>query len=263
MGGHSDNRARCHPPTLPSPASGEGRVGAGTSPAMAAASLPTTNIWLRSRRSSLRNLHVDPVRILDVQTRIVALQRRRTALCQIVRRGFPAETGYSDREVIHNAGRASVVERDQHLGVAEANDSARLVLADHGEAEHLLIEIDGTLHVRDVNADVVDIRAFEIDVFLCGRGCCAGSQHCKTGNQFSTAERALLEASYEIRNDRFHGTSFPPKMAGQQDYKRIIWPVFPAIARTEERPRHFGRTVARQIVVAATALMHKSSGCSE
>jgi hypothetical protein len=35
-----------------------------------------------------------------------------------------------------------MVDRDQHLGVAEANDSVRRDLADHGEAEHFLIEID-------------------------------------------------------------------------------------------------------------------------
>src|SRR5712671_790508 len=106
----------------------------------------------------LGNLHVDPVGILDVQTGIVALQGSRTTLCQIARSGFPVETGYSDREVIHDAGRASAVHGDQHLGVDEANDSAGLVLANHREAEHLLVEIDGTLQVRDMNADVVDVR---------------------------------------------------------------------------------------------------------
>jgi len=83
-----------------------------------------------------------------------------------------------------------MVERDQHLGVAEANDSARLVLADHREAEHLLIEVDGTLQVRDMNADMVDVRAFEIDVFL---GDCGGS----TGSQFTGT--AVTAGTYTVR----------------------------------------------------------------
>jgi hypothetical protein len=37
-----------------------------------------------------------------------------------------------------------MVEKDEHLGVAETNYAARLVPADHGEAEHLLVELDVT-----------------------------------------------------------------------------------------------------------------------
>jgi len=55
-----------------------------------------------------------------------------------------------------------------------------------------------------MNADVVDVRAFEIDVFLSSCGRSAGSQHRETLNKFSTAERALLEAGQKIGNDRFH-----------------------------------------------------------
>src|SRR5262249_6145871 len=128
------------------------------------------------------------------------------------RSGFPAETRYPDREVIDDAGRTAMIERDQHLGVAEANYSAGLVLAYHGEAEHLLIEIDGALQVGDVNADVVDIGVLEIDVFLRGGRRCAGGEHCEPSNQVSTVERAVFEASDEIRNDRFHGGFLPQKM---------------------------------------------------
>src|SRR5260370_10970671 len=98
-----------------------------------------------------------------------------------------------------------MVDRDQHLGIAEANDSARLVLANHREAEHLLIEVDGTLRVRDMNADVIDVRVLEIKAFLGSGGRSAGGQYRETGYQLATAERALLEARDEIGNHRFHG----------------------------------------------------------
>jgi len=81
-----------------------------------------------------------------------------------------------------------MVERDQRPGGAEANDSVRLVLADHRETKHFLIEIDGPLQIRDLNADMVDVRTLEIDIFLGGGSRSAGSQHRETSNQFSTAE---------------------------------------------------------------------------
>jgi len=56
-----------------------------------------------------------------------------------------------------------------------------------------------------MNADMVDVRAFEIDVFLGNGDRSVGSQHSETGYQLATAERALLEARDEIGNDRFHG----------------------------------------------------------
>jgi hypothetical protein len=62
-----------------------------------------------------------------------------------------------------------MVGRDEPLGVAQTNYAARLVPANHGEAEHLLVELDGPLQVRDMNADVVDVRVFEIEAIL-GRG---------------------------------------------------------------------------------------------
>src|ERR1700730_13011664 len=98
-----------------------------------------------------------------------------------------------------------MIERDQRPVVAEANNSERFVLANHREAEHLLIKIDGTLQVGDLNADMVDIRGLEIEILLSGgSGCSARSQHGETSNQFSTAQRALLEAGHKIGNDRFH-----------------------------------------------------------
>src|SRR5260221_3584186 len=152
-------------------------------PCRVAGNRATTRVAPTSSLASLlRNLHVNPVGILDVQPGVVALQGSCTALRQIACRGFPAETRYPDREVIDDAGRASMVERDQHLGVAEANDSAWLVLANHREAEHLLIEVDGTLQVRDMNTDVIDVRGFEIDVFPGDCGGPTGSQHGEPAN---------------------------------------------------------------------------------
>jgi hypothetical protein len=90
----------------------------------------------------LRILYVYPVGILDVQTSIVALQRIGAALRQIARGGFPAESRNPDGKVVDDVRGASMVERDEHLGVAEADYAARLILTDHRETEHLLIEID-------------------------------------------------------------------------------------------------------------------------
>ena len=80
------------------------------------------------------------------------------------------------------------VERDQRPVITEANNSERLILADHRETEHFLIEIDGTLQIRNLNADVVDVRGLEIDLVLGGGGRSASRQHRETGNQFSTAQ---------------------------------------------------------------------------
>jgi hypothetical protein len=44
----------------------------------------------------------------------------------MARGGFPAEPRDPDREVVHDAGRASMVERDEHLGVAKADYAAGL-----------------------------------------------------------------------------------------------------------------------------------------
>src|SRR5262245_60275062 len=65
-------------------------------------------------RSSLkRDLHVDPIGILDVQTGKVALQGSRAALCQIASDRFPRGAGNPNREMIYSAGRASDIERYQ------------------------------------------------------------------------------------------------------------------------------------------------------
>ena len=76
-----------------------------------------------------RDLHVDPVGVLDVQTGIGVVFGARTTLCHIAGSGVLGETGYPNREVIDNAGGALMVERDQRPGGTEANNSERLVLA--------------------------------------------------------------------------------------------------------------------------------------
>src|SRR5215813_3195004 len=93
-----------------------------------------------------------------------------SALGQIACGGFLGETGYANREVIDNFGRALTVQRDQSPVRTEPNDSERLVLADDGEVEHFLIEVDGTLQVRNLNADMVDVRSLEIDIVLGSAG---------------------------------------------------------------------------------------------
>src|SRR3977135_2328431 len=105
--------------------------------------------------------------------------------------------------MINSAGRTAVVEGDQRLGVAEPNDfdSSLFCLAHYSEPEHLPIEVDGALQISDLNADMVDVRSFEIDVFLSGRSRATCRQHRKTLNQFSTGERAFLEAGYKIGDD--------------------------------------------------------------
>src|SRR5262245_24427602 len=109
------------------------------------------------RSASSRDLHVDAVGVLYVQAGIVALERRGAAFRQVAPGGVRAETRDADREVVDAPGGAAPVERDQRLGVAEANDLARLLLAHHGEAEYFPVELDGALQVRDLDADVVDV----------------------------------------------------------------------------------------------------------
>src|SRR5215472_19052079 len=57
------------------------------------------------------DLDIDPVGILDVQPRVVALQRRRAALPQIAFDCRPVEGRYPDRKMIHDPGRPAVIER--------------------------------------------------------------------------------------------------------------------------------------------------------
>src|SRR5881397_4305933 len=92
--------------------------------------------------------------------------RRSAALSHIARGGFLAEAGYPDRKVVHNSGGTLLVERDQRPVGPEADNSERLVLTDHGEAEHLLIELGRALQIRDLDADMIDLGRLEIDVFL-------------------------------------------------------------------------------------------------
>src|SRR5215831_10456887 len=165
--------------------------------------MPSTPPFLRS--PLIEDLHVNSVRIFDVQTRVGVVQRVRSALYQIAGSRFLAETGYADCKVIHNTRRALTVEGDQCPVGAEADNSKRLVLANDRETEHFLVKIDGMLQIRDLNAHMINVRTLEFQVFLGGGRRSAGSQHRETADQFSTAERALLEASREIRNDRFHG----------------------------------------------------------
>jgi hypothetical protein len=72
--------------------------------------------------------------------------------------------------MIDSAGRAPVVERDHRPGVAEPNNfnSSLFCLAHYSKPEHLPIEVDGALQISDLNADMVDVCSFEIDVFLSG-----------------------------------------------------------------------------------------------
>src|ERR1700682_3158272 len=99
-----------------------------------------------------------------------------------------------------------MVEGDQGPGDTEANNSVGLVLAHHGETERFLIKIYGTLQIGDLNADMVDVRAFETGPLWFGRGgrSAGGNQHRETPNQFSTGECAPLEARQKIGNDSFH-----------------------------------------------------------
>lgn len=81
-----------------------------------------------------------------------------------------------------------MIERDKRPGGTEPNNSERLVLADHGETEHFLIKVDGTLQIRDLDADMVDVRGLEIHVFLGSGGGSTGSQHREALNQLSPAK---------------------------------------------------------------------------
>src|SRR5213593_3593906 len=152
-----------------------------------------------------RDLHVDPVGIVDVQAMIGIVTDTAPALGQIACGGFLGETRYADREVIDNFGRALTVQRDQSPVRTETNDSQRLVLADDGEVEHFFIEVDGTLQVRNLNADMVDVRGLQIDIVLGSPGRRSGGcQHRETSNQLPAAEGALLELAHKIGNDFFH-----------------------------------------------------------
>ena len=73
--------------------------------------------------------------------------------------------------------------------------SAGFSLAHDGEAEHLLIEVDGALQVGDVDADMIDVGGLEVDGLLGGSGGAPGSsQHRETLRQLAAGKRALFEA---------------------------------------------------------------------
>jgi hypothetical protein len=151
-------------------------------------------------------LHVDAVGILDVQARIWVLQWSNPMLGEVARGGFTVETRHPDREVIHNSGGALTIERHERPAVAEADDPERLVLAHHRETEHLLVEVNGTLQVRDLNTDMVDVSAFEIEALLGRRGRSARSQQREALNEVPAAQRAFLKTGQQIGNDRLHGS---------------------------------------------------------
>jgi hypothetical protein len=68
--------------------------------------------------------------------------------------------------VINDSSGALTIERNQDLVGAEADDSQRLILVDHREAEHLLVKGDRSLQVSELNAKVVDVRAVKLHFFL-------------------------------------------------------------------------------------------------
>src|ERR1700733_9687185 len=126
---------------------------------------------------------------------------------------------YADRKVVHNSRRALTIERDQRPRIAEANNATRLVLADHREAEHFLVEIDRALQIGDLNADMIDVCALEIALFLRDGSRSAGSQDRERSSEISPGERTVFEAGQNIGNDRLHGVSFRSQGIGQRDYR--------------------------------------------
>src|SRR5579872_7368055 len=123
--------------------------------------------------------------------------RTRPARFQFACHQVLVELLYPYRKVIHQAGRTFVVERDQDLPRTKAHDFIRLVLTQYSESEHLLIEGNRTRQIADLNADVVDLGAFD--------GCIAGLRGRATGRgqgretlyQLPAREHAPLEAVYQ------------------------------------------------------------------
>src|SRR5207244_9517752 len=114
---------------------------------------------------------------------------------------FLGETVYANREVIDNFGRALTVQRDQSPIRTETNDSERLVLADDGEVEHFLIEVDGTLQVRNLNAEIVDVLGLEMDIVLGSSGRRTGGCHHRGhSSHLMTAECCVIhmDCSFDI-----------------------------------------------------------------
>src|SRR5207244_5715277 len=129
-----------------------------------------------------------------VQAMIGIVTDAASALGQIACSGFLGETGYANREVIDNFGRALTVQRDQSPVRTETNDSERLVLADDGEVEHFFIESDGTLKARNRNANRMNVGVLKMDFVLGGSGRVpVGSCNARASNNFPTLRAPLLK----------------------------------------------------------------------
>src|ERR1700756_3926303 len=116
---------------------------------------------------------------------------------------------HANREVVHDASWALVVKRNQCLGDSEAHDFVLLVLAHRSKTEKLLVEIDGTLQVVDLNADVIDFYAFETGLLKPGDSRAARrGKHRQSLDQFSPRECSFFETCHKIGNHRFHAASF-------------------------------------------------------
>src|SRR6516164_9002849 len=91
----------------------------------------------------------------------------------------------SDCEVIHQAGRTLVVERNEDLVRAQPHDFIRFVLAYYSQAEHLLVERYRTGQIGYLNTHMVDLDT--LDGCLLGlSGMCRAAScgyHCETLNQ--------------------------------------------------------------------------------
>src|SRR6266550_4075097 len=71
-----------------------------------------SRLWF-AQSPLIEDLHIDAIGILDVQTGIRIVFRTGATLSYIACSSFLAEAGYSNREVIHNSGRALAIEGDQ------------------------------------------------------------------------------------------------------------------------------------------------------
>src|SRR5215472_453264 len=110
------------------------------------------------------------------------VQRNGASLLQVTSCGLFGVLRHPDCEVINDPCRTLTIERNQHLVGTEADDSQRLILVDHREAEHLLVKSDRSLQIGDLNADMVDVRALEIELFLSGSRCSTGGEQRKASN---------------------------------------------------------------------------------
>src|SRR5882757_1234561 len=107
----------------------------------------------------LVDLHRKAVRILNVEARVDVLPGRRAAIEQVLRHRLAIEILDADREMIDDRLRAGAPQRYEGPLEAEPHDLVRLVLAQHRQAEHLLIEVCRPLQVADREGDVADESA--------------------------------------------------------------------------------------------------------